>query len=84
MNTYQKQIQNIMAQNIEECSLYIESLDPSGKVVAIEEINHRKNVFNQMVQEVEEGNEAGYTLNDIIESFQDFTNEYNLALANLK
>jgi hypothetical protein len=37
-----------------------------------------------MVQEVEEGNEAGYTLNDLIQAHQDFTKEYDLALANLK
>jgi hypothetical protein len=84
MNNYEKQVQTIMAQSIEERALYIESIDPTGKVIAIEEINHRKNVFNQILQEVKEGNEVGYTFNDIVDAYQDFTNEYNRAILNLK
>ena len=79
MNLYKTALQDI-----EKRFKHLEWLDPSGKIIAIEELNHRKNVFNQMVQEVEEGNEAGYTLNDLIQAHQDFTKEYDLALANLK
>ena len=83
MNNYEIQAYAIMAQNVEKLALHLNSVDPTGKVIAIEEINHRKNVFNEILQERKDDTGA-YTFDDIIEAHQDFTNEYNRAILNLK
>jgi hypothetical protein len=88
MNNYKKQeyatmAQNIFSQSIEERTAYIESKDPTGKVVAIEEIKYLRNVFNQILQERRDDTGA-YTFDDIIEAYLNFSNEYSLAIANFK
>jgi hypothetical protein len=76
---FEQKARDIMAQYVEKYALHIESIDPTGKVVAIEEISHRKNVFNHILQETKDDTGA-YTLLDVVSSFNDFRDEYELAI----
>jgi hypothetical protein len=83
IQNHEEQVYAIMAQKVEELWKHLESIDPTGKVVAIEEMNHLKNVFNHILQEKKDDTGA-YTFDDIVESFKEFANEYNCAISNFK
>jgi hypothetical protein len=76
---FEQKARDIMAQYVEKYALHIESIDPTGKVIAIEEIQHRKNVFNHILQERKDDTGA-YEFIDVIDSYNEFKNEYNLAI----
>jgi hypothetical protein len=76
---FEKRALQIMKESVCELASKIESIDPTGKVVAIEEIQHRKNVFNHILQERKDDTGA-YEFIDVIYSYNEFKNEYNLAI----
>jgi hypothetical protein len=76
---FEKRALQIMKESVCELASQIESTDPTGKVVAIEEISRLKRVFDYILQE--RRNDTGaYEFIDVIYSYNEFKNEYNLAI----
>jgi hypothetical protein len=76
---FEKRALQIMKESVCELASQIESIDPTGKVVAIEEISRLKRVFDYVLQERREDTGA-YEFIDVIYSYNEFKNEYNLAI----